>query len=330
MTATAHPSRRRALQRLAAGAATLASPAFAQQGADASTVTVFVGAASAMDWGARLIADQIKEQLGRNAIVVPRLGAGQRLAIGECRRAAPDGRTFVFATNGPFSVNPHIYTKLEYDPDRDFTPVAGISSFDVALSIGPMTGARDFRALMDWARAKGKDAVYGSAPGQGSLSHFVGISLSLATKIPMEHVPYRDSGVGLVDLAAGRLPMMITGLTPQLALHKEGKIRILAVSGDRRSPLVPEVPTMREVGLDFSSSTYTALYGPANLPREIVERFHGALQPMFGNASVLERMAQQAMIPWQVTGAQVAQLNVEERRRFEALAKASGYKPEPA
>ena len=250
MTATAHPSRRRALQRLAAGAATLASPAFAQQGADANTVTVFVGAASAMDWGARLIADQIKEQLGRNAIVVPRLGAGQRLAIGECRRAAPDGRTFVFATNGPFSVNPHIYTKLEYDPDRDFTPVAGISSFDVALSIGPMTGARDFRALMDWARAKGKDAVYGSAPGQGSLSHFVGISLSLATKIPMEHVPYRDSGVGLVDLAAGRLPMMITGLTPQLALHKEGKIRILAVSGDRRSPLVPEVPTMREEGMN--------------------------------------------------------------------------------
>ena len=322
-------TRRTALRGIAAGAAAaIAGPALAQ---DSSAITVLVGAASSMDATARIIADQLRAQLGRPAVVLSKLGAGQRLALGECKRAAPDGRTVVFATSGPFSVYPYIYNKLDYDPVADFTPIAGISYFDVAIATGPMTGATDLKQLMEWQRARKQgDAVFGSAPGNGSLSHFVGISTSLATKVTMTHVPYKDSGVGIVDLAAGRLPMMITGLQPLIELHKAGKIRIMAVSGDVRSPLVPEVPTLKEAGVDVVSSTYTGVFGPAKMPPDVVKRLHDAILPMLSNAATREKLAQLAMTPWPASGPQLASLLVDERRKFDQLVKAVGYQKEDA
>jgi tripartite-type tricarboxylate transporter receptor subunit TctC len=320
-------TRRTALHGIAAGAATaLAGPLLAQ---DNTAITVLVGAASSMDATARLVADQLRASLGRTAIVLSKLGAGQRLALGECKRAAPDGRTLVFATSGPFSVYPYIYTKLDYDPVADFTPIAGISYFDVAIATGPLTGAADLKQLMQWQGGRrAGDAVFGSAPGNGSLSHFVGISTSLATKVQMTHVPYKDSGVGLIDLSAGRLPMMITGLQPMVELHKAGKIKIVAVSGDVRSPLVPDVPTLKEAGVDVVSSTYTGVFGPANMPPDLVRRLHDAIVPMLSNPTVKEKLAQLAMTPWPANGQQLAALLTDERRRFDQLVKAVGYQKE--
>jgi tripartite-type tricarboxylate transporter receptor subunit TctC len=321
-------TRRTALRGLAAAAsAALAGPLRAQD--DKSAITVLVGAASSMDFTARLVAEQLRETMARPAIVLSKLGAGQRLALGECKRAAPDGRTLVFATSGPFSVYPFIYNKLDYDPVADFTPIAGVSYFDVAIATGPMTGAADLKQLMEWQRAK-KDPVFASAPGNGSLSHFVGISTSLATKVPMTHVPYKDSGVGIVDLAAGRLPMLITGLQPLIEMHKAGKIKLLAVSGDVRSPLVPEVPTLKEAGVNVVSSTYTGVFGPAKMPPELVKRLHDAITPMLSNPAMKEKLAQQAMTPWPADGQQLAALLADERKRFETLVKASGYQREDA
>ena len=323
-------SRRTALRGLAAGAATvLAGRALAQD--DKSVITVLVGAASSMDAAARLVAEQLHDALGRPAIVVSKLGAGQRVALGEARRAAPDGRTLVFATSGPFSVYPFIYNKLDYDPVSDFTPIAGISYFDVAIATGPMTGATDLKQLIEWQRArKPGEAVFGSAPGNGSLSHFVGLATSLATRVPMTHVPYKDSGVGILDLAGGRLPMMITGLQPMIELHKAGRIRLLAVSGDTRSPLVPEVPTLREAGVNVTSSTYTGIFGPPKMAPELVRRLHDAIAPMLANATMREKLAQQAMTPWPADGRQLAALLAEERKKFEVLVKATGYQREDA
>lgn len=323
-------TRRSALQSLAAGAAVMASPALVRA-QDTGAMTIVVGAASSMDFTARVIAEHFKEVLGRPAVVTPKLGAGQRVALAEVRKAAPDGRTLLFATNGPFTIFPHIYTRLDYDPVADFTPIAGVSYFDVAIATHtPTTGANDIQQLTDWARAQGGKAVFGSAPGNGSLSHFVGISMGLATKVQWTHAGYRDSGVGIVDLAAGRLPVMITGLQPLIEMHKAGRIRILAISGDKRSPLVPEVPTLREAGLPISSTTATGLFGPARMPAELVNRLHTALQPMFANPVIQQRLTQQAMTLWPATPAQLSAHMAEEHKRFEALVKASGYQPEAA
>jgi tripartite-type tricarboxylate transporter receptor subunit TctC len=113
-------------------------------------------------------------------------------------------------------------------------------------------------------------------------------------------------------------------------MHKAGKIKLLAVSGDVRSPLVPEVPTLKEAGVDVVSSTYTGVFGPAKMPADVVKRLHDAIVPMLSNAAMKEKLAQLAMTPWPATGAQVAALLVEERKRFEHLVKASGYQREDA
>lgn len=323
-------TRRSTLKRLAAGAVSLAAGrSIAQE--DRQPISILVGAASSMDFTARVIADQLRDVLGRPVVVMSKLGAGQRVALGECKRAAPDGRTLVFATSGPFAIYPHIYNKLDYDPVTDFSPVAGVSAFDVAVATGPMVASTSLRQMVDWARSrKPGDAVFGSAPGNGSLSHFVGLSIGLATNVQMTHVAYKDSGVGIIDLAGARLPIMITGLSPLVEMHKAGKIRILAVSGDTRSPLVPEVPTLREAGVNVSSTTSTGIFGPRGMPAEMVKRYHDAIVPMLANPAIQDKLAAQGMTVWPATPQQLAASLAEERKRFEVLVKSSGFVKEDA
>jgi len=320
--------RRSALQSLAAGAATLAVPALRAQ-EDKSVITILVGAASSMDATARLVAGQLREALGRPVIVSSKLGAGGRLALNELKRSAPDGRTLMFSTSSLFAIYPHIYTKLDYDPVADFTPIAGVSWFDLGIATGAMTGATDLKQLMAWEGRQGSGgAIYGAAPGAGSSSHFVGIALAQATNLPLKPAHYKDSGVGLLDLAAGRLPMLITGTSPLVEMHKAGRIKMVAVSGEKRSPLVPDVPTLREAGLNVTIQNSAALYGPAKLPRELVDRIHAAVMPMLARSDTQEKMALQGMVPFPMDGRQLAGWLAEERKRYELLARASGYVPE--
>jgi tripartite-type tricarboxylate transporter receptor subunit TctC len=319
--------RRSLLQSLAAGAAAVAVPALRAQD-DKSVLTILVGAASSMDFTARLVAQQLQEVLGRPVVVVSKLGAGGRLALNELKRAAPDGRTLMFSTSSLFAIYPHIYTKLDYDPVADFTPIAGVSWFDLGIATGPMTGATDLKQLMAWQAKQGTGAVYGAAPGAGSSSHFVGIALAQATNLPLKPVHYKDSGVGLIDLVAGRLPMLVTGTSPLVEMHKAGRIRIVAVSGEKRSPLVPDVPTLREAGMNVTIQNSAALYAPAKMPRELVDRIYNAVMPMLAKTDVQEKMATQGMVPFPMNGTQLAGWLAEERKRYELLAKESGYVPE--
>jgi tripartite-type tricarboxylate transporter receptor subunit TctC len=122
--------------------------------------------------------------------------------------------------------------------------------------------------------------------------------------------------------------MLITGLQPLIEMHKAGRIKIVAVSGATRSPLVPEVPTLKEAGVDVVSSTYTGVFGPAKLPADLTRRLHDAIAPMLADAQLKDKMTQLAMTPWQASGAEVATLMVDERKRFEKLVRASGYQTE--
>jgi tripartite-type tricarboxylate transporter receptor subunit TctC len=320
-------TRRHLLQGAAAGAAALAAPALLAQD-DKAAITILVGAASSMDFTARLVADHLREALGRPVVVVSKLGAGGRVALGELKRSPPDGRTLMLSTSSLFAIYPHIYTRLDYDPVADFTPIAGVSWFDVGLATGPMTGAADMKQLIAWAKAKGNGAVYGAAPGAGSSSHFAGISLALATGLPIAPVHYKDSAVGIIDLAAGRLPMLITGTSPLVEMHKGGKIKLLAVSGEQRSALVPEVPTLREAGVNVTIQNMAGLFAPKGMPKEMVDRIHAATVPLLARPEAREKLAGQGMTPAAMTGAQLAAWLAEERRRYEALAKTSGYVPE--
>jgi tripartite-type tricarboxylate transporter receptor subunit TctC len=322
--------RRRTLLRSAgAGAAVLGVPSlWAQE--DKSTINIVVGAGASVDAAARIVAEQLGKVLGRTAVVVQKFGAGQRIAVGEVRRAAPDGRTLLFSTNGPFSIYPNIYKKLDYDPVAEFTPIVGVSSFDVAIATGPSTGATTLKELVEWARTKGKGELMFGSPGNGSLSHFVGLSIGLAANLKTEHVPYKESARGVLDLAEGRLPAKIVGANSFIEMHKAGRVRMLAVSGEQRSPRAPEVPTLVEAGLNVTSSTTTGLFGPANLPPEFVKRVHDAVAPLHAMPGFREKLAAISMTPYQATGQQFAAGMAEERKRFEQLVKAVGYQKEEA
>jgi tripartite-type tricarboxylate transporter receptor subunit TctC len=321
--------RRVLLQAAGAGAAVLGIPALRAQ-EDKSAINIVIGAGASVDAAARIVAEQLSKVLGRPALVVQKFGAGQRIAVGEVRRAAPDGRTLLFATNGPFSIYPNIYRKLDYDPVADFTPIVGVSSFDVAIATGPATGATTLKELVEWARTRGKGELMFGSPGNGSLSHFVGLSIGLAANLRTEHVPYKESARGVLDLAEGRLPAKIVGANSFIEMHKAGRVRMLAVSGEQRSPRAPEVPTLVEAGINVTSSTTTGLFGPAHLPPEFVKRVHDAVAPLHAAPGFREKLAAISMADYQANQQQFIAGIAEERKRFEQLVKAVGYQKEDA
>jgi tripartite-type tricarboxylate transporter receptor subunit TctC len=320
-------TRRRALAHFGTAAAWLgAGAAFAQD--DKSPITLLVGAASTMDATARLVAEHLREALGRPVVVLSKLGAGGRVALGELKRAAPDGRVLMFSTSSPFAIYPHIYTKLDYDPVADFTPIAGVAWFDLGLATGPGTPATDLAQLIAWARPKGSEVVYGAAPGAGSSSHFAGIALTLAANLQMGVVPYKDSAAGIADLVTGRLPILITGTGALSEMHRAGRLRLLATSGPQRSPIVKDVPTFLEAGVNVNIVNSAGLYGPANLAPDLVARLHAAMAPYFQKAEVRDKMALMGMSPDYASPQQLAATLAQERGKFQVLVKASGYIPE--
>lgn len=317
-------NRRSTLKGLAAGAAALATGSLLAQ--DSRTpINVIVGAASSMDFTARVIADQLREALGRPTVVTPRLGAAQRLALGEVKRAAPDGNTLLVATSGPFTIFPNIFTGLDYDAVKDFTPIVGVTKFDVAMAASLQSGIKNMKEFIAWGKKQTGPVVYGVAPGTGSLSHFCAINIAIETGVKMEAVPYKDSGVGITDTISGRIPLMFTGLAPLAEMHRSGRIRLLAVSGGQRSPRVPDVPTLKESGVNVESTTAVGVFGPAGMSADVVKRLHDAIVPMLSKADVVEKLANQSMVIAPATGPQFEQLLVQEREHYAKLVKLSGF-----
>jgi tripartite-type tricarboxylate transporter receptor subunit TctC len=310
----------------AAAAAWCHLPLRAQE--DKSAIRLLVGASAGTDFTARLIAEKLREAIGRPVVVMPKLGAGQRVALNELQKAPPDGRTLMLVTSAPFSIYPHIYSKLDYEPLKDFTPIAGVSSFDVGIATGPATGAETMQQLVQWIKANPKQAIYGSAPGTGSLSHFVGISLALAIGQPLTHVAYKESPIGLLDVSSARLPMMMTGLSGMIELHKAKKIRVIATSGNTRSPLLADVPTMTEAGVNVNTTSTVGIFGPAGMPPEIVKPLTAAILAIASTPEYREKLAPFNVFPKPTSPQELTAILQGEYRQFAGLVKASGYTPE--
>jgi tripartite-type tricarboxylate transporter receptor subunit TctC len=310
-------------------AAAIASPALLAQD-DKAAITLLVNAGSTVEITARLIAEQLRSVLGNPVVVLLKQGGGGRIAVADVMRAAPDGRTLLLSTSSPFAIYPNIYKKLNYDPATDFSFIGGATWFDVGLATSLQSGLTDMKQILAWAKAKGKDALYAAAPGNGSSPHFVGIATSLAAGVSMTQVAYKSTGPAIVDLVAGRVPVLITGTGSLIEMHRAGKIRIVAVSGAQRSPLVPDVPTLAESGVKVTFQISAGLYGPAKMPQEMVERIYAAMLPMMSNTEVRDKLIAQGMRPAPLPGPQFASWLAQERQRVDALARAVGYQKEDA
>lgn len=278
------------------------------------------------DASARFVADALSKGLGRSFIVDNRAGAGGRTGTRAVVDAAPDGNTFGFVTVALMSVFPIVYPKLNYDAVADFAPVSQVARFDIAMASGPMVKAGSLSDFVAWVRANPDKGSY-STPAAGSLPHFFAVSVGVATGIKLQHVPYAGAPPVINDVVAGQLPMVVSTTSDVSELHKAGKLRILATSGTKRSAIVPDVPTFKELGHNVEGYGWFAVVAPAKTPADVVERVSKVIAAAMRDPATRQRFETLGMEPTGTTPTELAQIIKADREKWTPVVKASGFTP---
>jgi tripartite-type tricarboxylate transporter receptor subunit TctC len=304
----------------------IAPTAYAQDKFD-KPVRIVVGfpAGGTADLIARVVADKLKDTLGVPVIVDNRPGAIGRIAADVVKNAAPDGTTIMAMPIGPMAVVPHSTKNLNYDPLKDFTPIALGATFQFAIAAGPESGAKNWQEFAAWVKANPDKAAYATS-GVGSLPHFFGVLLSTELNVPMLHVAYKGSAAYINDLIGGQIPAAIDAIADLTELHRAGKIRILASSGATRSTALPDVPTFKEVGLGGVVATgWFGFFGPANMPKPIVDTLNRGINNALRSPDVVEKLSNIGMDPATSTPEEFSRTLVLDYAKWGAVVKASGF-----
>jgi tripartite-type tricarboxylate transporter receptor subunit TctC len=295
------PSRRLALSCLALAASLTALSARAAWPEKPIRLVVTFAAGGASDIVARTIADPLAKALGQPVVVDNKPGAGGTIGGLDVVRAAPDGYTLMLSNSTPTSIGPYTVPKPPYDPVKQFTHVAMLGVAPVLIMANPKTGPASLKDLPKAAAAQG--FVFGSG-GPGSIGHIVGEMTKDAMKLQMTHVPYRGGAPMTTDLIAGTIPLGIDVITAFVPMVKSGQIRALAVTTPSRSPLLPDVPSVSELGLpQLVAENYFGVSGPAGLPKEVVDRLAKALADIEADPAILKRFGELGITPSRMTSA---------------------------
>ncbi|HKE42435.1 MAG TPA: Bug family tripartite tricarboxylate transporter substrate binding protein [Casimicrobiaceae bacterium] len=274
---------------------------------------------------ARVVADKMKDSLGQPVIVDNRPGAIGRIAAEAVKNAAPDGTTIMVMPIGPMAVVPHSTRNLNYDPLRDFAPVALGATFDFAIAAGPESGAKSWSEFAAWVKANPDKAAYATS-GAGSLPHFFGALLSNELGVPMLHVAYKGSGAYINDLIGGAIPAAIDAMADLTEFHRAGKVRILATSGATRSKALPDVPTFKELGLSSVVATgWFGFFAPAKTPGPIVDALNRAINKALQSPDVVAKLSGIGMDPATSTPDQFAVILVSDYQKWGPIVKATGF-----
>ena len=240
---------------------------------------------------ARLIGQKLAAALGQSVVVENKPGAGGNLATESVAKSAPDGYTLFLTTTATQSINPSLYTSLPYDTQRDFAPIGMVALTQVMLVVANDVPAKSLKDLLALAKAAPGKLTYATA-GPGTMQHMASALLDGQAGIQTLQVPYKGTGQLMPDLVAGRVTMMFNSLAALLPMVRDGKLRPIAVTGAKRNPAAPDVPTFAEAGLPgFDASAWYGVFGPAGLPREIVQRLNTELGRAVESAEVRERYA---------------------------------------
>jgi tripartite-type tricarboxylate transporter receptor subunit TctC len=282
-------------------------------------------AGGSSDAVARMLADHLQKSLGRAVIVENRTGAGGRIALRAVKDAAPDGATLLFAPGALFTVHPHVYANLGYNPLVDLLPITQVVTSDYALAVSGNLPVRSLPELVAWLKANPDQATFGST-GVGGPPSLLGMEFGRAANLDLRHVPYKGTPVALPDLMTGRLPMHITVAPEFIEHHKSGTVRILATAGASRSRFLPDVPTLRESGFDLVAPNWVAMYAPAGTPANVAERLGAAILDALRNAEIRARIETLAYEVAGTTGEELARIQRADYERWGPIIKASGFK----
>lgn len=290
-------------------------------------ILVGFGAGGSVDQVGRLLAERLRSSLNQTVIIENKPGAGGRIAMAEVKRSMPDGKTLLLCAGGSVSIQPQIYKNLGYDVVKDFTPVARVVSLDFALTVGPGAPAGDLKTLIAWMKANPGKASYATS-GAGSLPHFAGLLFGQTAGLNLSHVAYRGGAQAAQVLAAGVVPLMIDSPTETLELVRMGKLRMLAVTGEKRSASAPDVPTLKELGIPVVIDNFYGLYAPAKLPKPVLERLETAVAQALQQPFTREKIANLGLMPEYGDSETLAALQASSYKKWEAPIKASGYTPD--
>ena len=303
------------------------TPLAAQAQAD-RTLRILVGfpPGGSIDTVGRLLADRMKDELKANIVVDNKPGAGGRVAADLLKAAPADGSTFMLAPVVVPVLAPLVFSKLNYNPATDFAPVGHVCNFSFALSVPAALPVRTVQEFLAWTKANPQRANFGS-PAAGSLPHFFGEMLSREADAGLVHVPFAGGAPLMTALIGGQVSAGIDVVLEALEAHRGGKVRILAVSGDRRSPVLPDVPTFRESGFpNIVASGWFGAYAPARTPEPAIAAFNRALNRALAQPDVVERFARLALEPGGGTPADLSRIEQASTARWAPVVKATGFR----
>jgi len=240
---------------------------------------------------ARTLSAKLSEQTGAQVLIDNRAGAAGNLASELTARANADGYTLLMATVSSHAINPAIYRKLSFDPIRDFTPVSQVASYPLILTVNPAVGAKSVTDLLAVARAR-PGALNFASSGNGSPGHLAGELFKMLGGVQMTHVPYKGGAPATAAVLSNEAQLIFATLPAMIGFVKSGKLIGMGMTTARRSPAMPDVPTIAEAGVPkFEVSSWAGIVGPAGLPRERVGQIHAAIVRALGAADLRERLA---------------------------------------
>ena len=319
---TLHFNRRHLVGSLGAAVAATVIPVFAQ----AAPVRILVGfpPGGSADTTARLIAEKMSIIMGNPVIVENRPGAGGRIAAQAVKDAAPDGNMLMIAPLAVMVVQPVVFKSVKYDTTKDFTPIGNAALFPLAVAVGPATPAKTFAELIAWLKANPMQANFGS-PATGSLPHFLGEMIGQALNVKIQHVPYQGGAPLMTALLGSQLPVGIDTPAEFAENHRAGKLKILAVSGGQRAAQFPDVPTLREQGVNLEASAWFGIFGPAGMPAARTESLSTALSAALRQPDVISKLAALGLQAAPESSAEMARRMAADKARWEPVIKSTGF-----
>jgi len=311
-----------------AACATMLAPAFAQSyPTRAVKIVVPFAAGSATDIMARILADNLRAELDQPFVVDNRPGASAQIGAELVAQAPPDGYTLFVTTNTSHSANPFLFKKLNYDPIKDFTPVANIMRIPVIVVVDPKLPIKTLADLVTYAKANPGKVSFGYG---NSIGQVVGASFAKRTGIEVITVPYKSSPQALSDVVGGQVNYAVTDMAAGQAMVTSGRVRALGVSTLKRSPLMPDLPAMSETrGLEgFEVIAWVAMFAPAKTPKDIVDKLNAAVRKALARQDVKDKIAGFAAEPAPGTPDELAEFVKQQLAGWGKAIKEAGIEPE--
>ncbi len=274
---------------------------------------------------ARVIAQKLSDQLGQAVVVENKPGAGGNIGAEAAVRAAPDGYTLFYNTSA-ITIAPALYGKVNYDPARDFAPISSTAAVPMVLMVTPSLPVKTVAEFLDYAKANPDKLNYGST-GSGTITHLATAALAAHAGLRMQHIPYKGSAPNIADLAIGATQLTIDTLNSSMAFIKDNRVRPLAVTTLKRSPLLPELPTLNETALPgMEMSAWQGILVPVGTPSEVIARLNTEVRKALASADVRAKLAAQGTDILGSTPEEYAAYIRSELTRWSRLVKETGAK----